>query len=105
MARDSKVISTLEPNTSCDDEDEDNEEEEDDDDFSLHDMGEIVYRAICKDKIACSNFIDILTFATKSNEIIKKLEAQDEEHEHTIENLDRLTNKLMKSVQIGRAHV
>ena len=77
MARDSKVTSTLEPNTSCDDEDEDNEEE-DDGVFALHDMGEIVYRAICKDKISRSNFIDILTFAMKNNEIIEKLEAQDE---------------------------
>ena len=93
VARGSKVVSTLEPNTSCDNEDEDddclNMIKEDDDVFALHDMGEIVYHAIKKDKIACSNFVDILSFAMENHATIEQLQAQVEEHEHTIEKLER----------------
>jgi hypothetical protein len=51
MARDSEVTPTLEPNISCDN------EEYDDDDASLKKKGELVFHAIGKKKIACSNFV------------------------------------------------
>jgi hypothetical protein len=73
MARSSKVTPTLEPNISSDDKNEDNEE--DNDGVSLSDKGEIVFHAIRKNKIACSN--EILAIATKSEKII-------ETHEDTI---------------------
>ena len=75
MARDSKVTPTLEPITSCDEEDVDNVEEEIDID-DLYEKGEIVYRALVKNNIACSNFVEILDFAIKSKELIDKLETK-----------------------------
>jgi hypothetical protein len=51
MARGSKVNSSLEPTVSSDN------EEEDDDVSSLRKKGAIVFHAIGKKKIACSNFI------------------------------------------------
>src|SRR4051812_26626105 len=84
MARDSKITPTLEPITSCDEEDVDNVEEELDID-DLYEKGEIVYRAVVKNNIACSNFVEILDFAIKSKEHIDKLEAQIEEQENIID--------------------
>jgi len=75
MARSSKVTPTLEPNISNDDNEEDN-----DDGVSLSDKGEIVFHAIRKNKIACSNFYEILAIATESEKIIEK-------HEDTIFNM------------------
>src|SRR3954471_8245093 len=84
MSRDSKVTPTLEPITSCDEEDVDNVEEELDID-DLYEKGEIVYRALVKNNIACSNFVEILEFAIESKEHIDKLEAQIEEQENIID--------------------
>ena len=64
----------MEPNTSCDDEDEDNEED-DDDDVSLQEKGEMVFHALRKNKIACSNFFEILTIAIESKKLIEEMEA------------------------------
>src|SRR3954465_12015921 len=75
MARDSKVTPNLEPITPCDEEDVDNVEEELDID-DLYEKGEIVYRALVKKDIACSNFVEILDFAIKIKELIDKLETQ-----------------------------
>jgi hypothetical protein len=86
MARDSKVTHTLEPNISCDD------EEEDDDVASLKRKGEIVFHAIGKKKIACSNFVEILVVAIESKKIIDELQSHDEEQEETIENIHSLAN-------------
>jgi hypothetical protein len=44
---------------------------------SLHDKGELVYRALRKDKISCSNFIEILVVAIESQKPI-------EDHDNTI---------------------
>jgi hypothetical protein len=54
MAKASTIYITVEPNTSQGDDGEDYEE---DDITSLHEKGEIVFRVICKNKIACSNFV------------------------------------------------
>jgi hypothetical protein len=64
MARDSKVTPTLEPNISCDD------KEKDDDVASLKSKGEIVFHAIGKKKIACSNLFEILVVAIESKKIM-----------------------------------
>jgi hypothetical protein len=79
MARDSKVSPTFEPNTSSDDEDEDIEEEEVDV-ASLNKKGEMVFHVLCRNKIACSNFMEILTIAIESQKLIKM-------HEDTIDKL------------------
>jgi hypothetical protein len=86
MTKDSKVTSTLEPSISCDD------EEEDDDVASLKKKGEIVFHAIGKKKIACSNFVEILVINIESKKIIDELQAHDEDQEETIENLHSLSN-------------
>jgi hypothetical protein len=67
MTKDSKVTSTLEPNISCDD------EEEDDDVASLKKKGEIVFYAIGKKKIVCSNFVEILVITIERKKIIDEL--------------------------------
>ena len=65
MISTSKVTPTLEPNISSDDKDEDNEVEEIDV-VSLRNKGEMIYGVLCKNKIACSNFVEILTIAIES---------------------------------------
>jgi hypothetical protein len=92
MARDSKVTPTLEPNLSSDN------EEEDDDVASLKKKGEIVFRAIGKKKIACSNFVEILVVAIESKKIIDELQSHDEEHEETIENLHSLADDFKRAL-------
>jgi hypothetical protein len=57
----------LEPNISSDN------KEEDDDVASLRKKGEIVFHAIGKKKIACSNFVEILFVAIESKKIIDEL--------------------------------
>jgi hypothetical protein len=90
MARDSKVTPSLEPTISSDN------EEEDDDVASLRKKGEMVFHAIGKKKIACSNFVEILVVAIESNKIIDELLYHDKEQEETIENLHSLANDLKK---------
>jgi hypothetical protein len=92
MARDSKVTPTLKPNLSCDD------EQEDDDVASLKRKGEIVFHAIGKKKIACSNFAEILVVAIESKRIIDELQSHDEEKEETIENLHSLANDFKRDL-------
>jgi hypothetical protein len=88
MAKASTIYITVEPNTSQGDDGEDYEE---DDIASLHEKGGIAFRFICKNKIACSNFVEILTFAIESKKIIDQFQAQDEEQENTIEKLQSLS--------------
>ena len=97
MARDSKVTPTLEPITSCDEEDVDNVEEEIDID-DLYEKGEIVYRALVKKDIACSNFVEILDFAIKRKQHIDKLEAQIVEHENTIDKMSSFEHEYANQI-------
>jgi hypothetical protein len=92
MARDSKVTPSLEPNISSDN------EEEDDDVASLRKKGEIVFHAIGKKKIDCSNFVEILVVAIESKKIIDELQSHDEEQEETIENLHSLANDFERAL-------
>jgi hypothetical protein len=92
MARDSKVTATLKPNLSC------NDEEEDDDDASLKKKGEIVFHAIGKKKIDCSNFVEIMVVAIESKKIIDELQSHDEEKEETIEKLHTLSNDFKRAL-------
>jgi hypothetical protein len=73
MARDSNVTPSLKPTISSDN------EEEDDDVASLRKKGEIVFQAIGKKKIACSNFVEILVVSIESKKIIDELQSHDEE--------------------------
>jgi hypothetical protein len=91
MARDSKVTHSFEPNISSDN------EEEYDDVASLRKKGEIVFHAIDKKKIACSDFVEILVVAIESKKIIDELQSHDEEQEKTIENLHSLANNFKRA--------
>jgi hypothetical protein len=92
MARDSNVTPSLKP-TICSD-----NEEEDDDVASLRKKGEIVFQAIGKKKIACSNFNEILVVSIESKKIIDELQSHDEEQEETIENLHSLANDFKRAL-------
>jgi hypothetical protein len=56
----------LEPNSSCDN-------EEQDDASSLRRKGGIVFHAIGKKKIDCSNFVEILVVSIESKKIIDEI--------------------------------
>jgi hypothetical protein len=70
----------MEPNISSDDEDENNEQVEDQI-ASMREKGEIVFHALRKNKSACSNFVEILSFAIESQKLI-------EMHEETIYKME-----------------
>src|SRR5664279_88125 len=76
MARESKVSPTLIPNISHDDNDDDNSEDEDDNDASLFDKGEMVHRALVKNKNACANFLEIFSSFVERKHNIDDLEAR-----------------------------
>ncbi|KAE8821545.1 hypothetical protein D1007_00323 [Hordeum vulgare] len=91
MAKVSKVSPTLTPIISHDDdvdvnEDEDNDEESDNI-ASLKLKGEMIFKALHKNKLACTNFMEIMCFSTKGKKYIEELEAHLEEHEATIEKM------------------
>ncbi|KAE8775899.1 hypothetical protein D1007_51549 [Hordeum vulgare] len=89
MAKASKVSPTLNPNVSHDDDVDDNEDENKDEDSdiiaSLKIKGEMIFKSIYKNKLACSNFLEIMSIATEGKKYIEQLEAHLEEHEDTIE--------------------
>ncbi|KAE8789760.1 hypothetical protein D1007_35971 [Hordeum vulgare] len=92
MAKDSKVSTTLNPNKSYDDDVDDNEDEvkaeESDDIASLKIKGEMIFKSLYKNKLACSNFMEIMSIATESNKYIEELEAHLDLHEATIERME-----------------
>ena len=90
MAKASKVSPTLNPNISHDDDVEDNEDnhEECDNIASLKIKGEMIFKALHKNKLACSNFMEIMSIAIEGKKYIEKLEAHLEEHEATIEKME-----------------
>jgi hypothetical protein len=98
MARDSKVTRTS-PNISNDDDDSDDGDIEEEDDTSIREKGEIVFHALRKNKIASSNFIEIMTIAIECKKHFEELEARDEEQEDVIEKLQDLANDLRESLE------
>ena len=92
MAKASKVSPTLYPNMSLDNDvdandDEDNDEENDNV-ASLKIKGEMVSKALHKNKIARSNFMEIMSIAIEGKKYIKELESHLEEHEVTIDKME-----------------
>ncbi|KAE8813329.1 hypothetical protein D1007_09602 [Hordeum vulgare] len=92
MAKASKVSPTLNPNVSHDDDVDDNEDENNDEESdiiaSLKIKGEMIFKSLYKNKLACSNFLEIMSIATEGNKYIEELEAHLEEHEATIETME-----------------
>ncbi|KAE8769455.1 hypothetical protein D1007_58959 [Hordeum vulgare] len=90
MANASKVSPTLNPNISLDDDDneDENNDEQSDNIASLKIKGEMIFKAIRKNKLAYSNFFEIMSIAIDGNIYIEELEAHFEEHETTIETME-----------------
>ncbi|KAE8789363.1 hypothetical protein D1007_36461 [Hordeum vulgare] len=92
MAKPSKVCPTLNPNVSHDDDVDDNEDENNDEESdiisSLKIKGEMIFKSLYKNNLACSNFLEIMSIATEGKKYIKELEAHLEEHEATIDTME-----------------
>ncbi|KAE8800873.1 hypothetical protein D1007_23583 [Hordeum vulgare] len=92
MAKASKISPTLNPNVSHDDDVDDNEDEnnyeESDIIASLKIKGEMIFKSLYKNKLACSNFLEVMSIATQGKKYIEELEAHLEEHEATIETME-----------------
>ncbi|KAE8817915.1 hypothetical protein D1007_04266 [Hordeum vulgare] len=96
MANASKVSPTLNPNISLDDDDDDDDDDNEDDDSdeasdniaSLKIKGEMIFKALHKNNIARSNFMEIMSIAIEGKKYIEELEAHLEEHEATIEIME-----------------
>ncbi|KAE8813936.1 hypothetical protein D1007_08853 [Hordeum vulgare] len=92
MAKASKVSPTLNPNVSHDDDVDDNEDENNDEESdiiaSLKIKGEMILKSIYKNKLACSNFLEIMYIATEGKKYIEELEDHLEEHDATIETME-----------------
>ncbi|KAE8786615.1 hypothetical protein D1007_39524 [Hordeum vulgare] len=91
MAKASKVSPTLNSNISHDDDVDDNGDEDNDKESdniaSLKIKGEMIFKSLYKNKLACSNFLEIMSIATEGKKYIDELEAHLEEHEATIETM------------------
>ncbi|KAE8796317.1 hypothetical protein D1007_28691 [Hordeum vulgare] len=92
MAKASKVSPTLNSNISHDDDVDDNGDEDNDKESdniaSLKIKGEMIFKSLYKNKLACSNFLEIMSIATEGKKYIEELEAHLEEHEATIETME-----------------
>ncbi|KAE8771065.1 hypothetical protein D1007_57099 [Hordeum vulgare] len=94
IAKASKVSPTLNPNISLHDDDDDDDNEDDDNDeesaniTSLKIKGEMIFKSLYKNKLACSNFMEIMSIATEGKQYIEELEAHLEEHEATIDTME-----------------
>ncbi|KAE8778697.1 40S ribosomal protein S5-1 [Hordeum vulgare] len=92
MDKSSKVSPTLNPDISHDDIDDDNEDEDDDEESdniaSLKIKGEMIFKALCNNKLACYNFMEIMYIAIEGEKYIEELESHLEEHEATIEKME-----------------
>ncbi|KAE8766816.1 hypothetical protein D1007_61914 [Hordeum vulgare] len=92
MTKASKVSPTLNPNVSHDDDVDDNEDENNDEESdiiaSLKIKSEMIFKSLYKNKLACSNFFEIMSIATEGKKYIEELEARLEEHEATIETME-----------------
>ncbi|KAE8790839.1 hypothetical protein D1007_34834 [Hordeum vulgare] len=88
MAKASKVSPTLNPNVSLYDDDDDDNDEESANIASFKFKGEMIFKSLYKDKLACSNFMEIMSIATEGKKCIEELEAHLGEHEATIETME-----------------
>ncbi|KAE8803143.1 hypothetical protein D1007_21054 [Hordeum vulgare] len=88
MAKASKVSPTLNPNISHDDNGDENNDEEIDNIAFLKIKGEMIFKSLYKNKLACSNFLEIMSVATEGKKNIEELEAHLEEHDATIETME-----------------
>src|SRR3954468_20171989 len=86
MAKELKVTSTF-THISSDGDVLDNVEE-DDNIASLNIKGEMIFKALHKNKIACSNFMEIMSIAIEGKKYIEELKAHIEENEATIEKME-----------------
>ncbi|KAE8781199.1 hypothetical protein D1007_45556 [Hordeum vulgare] len=91
MAKASKVSPTINPNISHDDDVDDNKDEDHDEESdniaSLKIKGEMIFKALRKNKIACSNFMEIMSISIEGKKYIE-LEANLEEHVANIEEIE-----------------
>ncbi|KAE8772105.1 hypothetical protein D1007_55947 [Hordeum vulgare] len=82
----------MNPNISLDDDNDDNEDDENDEESdniaSLKFKGEMVFKSIFKNKLACSNFMEIMSIATEGKKYIEELEAHLKEHEASVETME-----------------
>ncbi|KAE8805063.1 hypothetical protein D1007_18907 [Hordeum vulgare] len=92
MAKASKVSPTLNPNVSHDDDVDDTKDENNDEESdiiaSLKIKGEMIFKSLYNNKLACSNFLEIMYISTEGKKYIEELEAHLEEHEATIETME-----------------
>ncbi|KAE8783546.1 hypothetical protein D1007_42963 [Hordeum vulgare] len=92
MVKASKVSPTLNPNKSHDDDVDDNKDEdkdeESDDIASFKIKGEMIFKSLYKNKLACSNFMEIMSIATEGKKYTEELEAHLDLHEATIERME-----------------
>ncbi|KAE8778367.1 hypothetical protein D1007_48747 [Hordeum vulgare] len=90
MAKASKVSPALNSNVSHADDVDDNEDEDEDNDeesdniASLKIKGEMIFKALHKNNLSHSNFMEIMCIAIEGKKYIQELEAHLEEHESTI---------------------
>ena len=84
MAKASKVSPTLNPNMSLDDDVDANNDEDDDEEndnvASLKIKGKWFLKLFIKNKIARSNFMEIMSIAIEGKKYIEELESHIEEH-------------------------
>ncbi|KAE8770798.1 hypothetical protein D1007_57394 [Hordeum vulgare] len=56
--------------------------------LDIEQEGEMIFKSLYKNKLACSNFLEIMTVATEGKKYIEELEAHLEENEATIEIME-----------------
>ncbi|KAE8815672.1 hypothetical protein D1007_06858 [Hordeum vulgare] len=109
MANASKVSPTLDPNKSHDDHLDDNEDEdkdeESDDIASLKIKGEMILKSLYKNKLSCSNFMEIMSIATEGKKYIEELEAHLDLHEATIEIITCVDTNHVEEIKELKAQV
>ncbi|KAE8796235.1 hypothetical protein D1007_28746 [Hordeum vulgare] len=92
MAKASKVPLTLNPNISLYDDEDDNEDDDNDEESdniaSLKFKGEMIFKYLYKNKLACSNLMEIMSIAIEGKKYIEELKGHLEEHEGTIETTE-----------------
>ena len=89
MAKASKVSPTLKSDISHDGDDVDNVNDEEDDNIaSLKIKGEMIFKSLHKNKITCSNFLQIMSIGLEGIKYLEELESHLEENEVTIERME-----------------
>ncbi|KAE8800256.1 hypothetical protein D1007_24245 [Hordeum vulgare] len=89
MAKASKVSPTLNPNISLDDDDDNEYNDEESDNIAYSKFkGEMIFKSLYKNKLVCSNFMEIMSIAAEGKKYIEELESHLKEHEATIETME-----------------